>query len=90
MAHIIALLVAFKTDLTTSIWSVPVTNVDDIFCFNDVVAPGAMSAILDTGVCIPEDVTLGGAGILPTRISSGFRCQRLTVVTKRSGNRLVW
>lgn len=60
MAHIIALLVAFKTDLTTSIWSVPVTNVDDIFCFNDVVALGAMSAILDTGVCIPEDVTLGG------------------------------
>lgn len=38
---------------------------DGIFCFNDPVAIGAMRAILDTGLRIPEDVAVVGCGNLP-------------------------
>ena len=35
---------------------------DAVFCFNDPTATGAMKAILDAGLRIPEDVALIGAG----------------------------
>ena len=35
---------------------------DAIFCVNDYVALGAMNAILDVGLRIPEDVALVGCG----------------------------
>jgi LacI family transcriptional regulator len=37
---------------------------DGIFCFNDPVALGAMRAILDTGLRIPEDIAVVGCGNL--------------------------
>lgn len=37
---------------------------DGIFCFNDPVALGAMRAILDSGLCIPEDIAVVGCGNL--------------------------
>lgn len=37
---------------------------DGIFCFNDPVALGAMSAILDAGLRIPEDIAVLGCGNL--------------------------
>lgn len=37
---------------------------DGIFCYNDPVAMGAMTAILDAGLRIPEDVALIGCGNL--------------------------
>jgi LacI family transcriptional regulator len=38
---------------------------DGIFCFNDPVALGAMRAILDAGLRIPEDIAVVGCGNLP-------------------------
>lgn len=38
---------------------------DGIFCFNDQVALGAMRAILDAGLRIPEDIAVVGCGNLP-------------------------
>jgi LacI family transcriptional regulator len=38
---------------------------DGIFCFNDPVAIGAMRAILDAGLRIPEDIAVVGCGNLP-------------------------
>ena len=38
---------------------------DGFFCFNDPVALGAMRAILDAGLRIPEDVAVVGCGNLP-------------------------
>jgi LacI family transcriptional regulator len=38
---------------------------DGIFCFNDPVALGAMRAILDAGLRIPEDIAIVGCGNLP-------------------------
>jgi LacI family transcriptional regulator len=38
---------------------------DGIFCFNDPVALGAMRAILDAGLRIPQDVAVVGCGNLP-------------------------
>jgi LacI family transcriptional regulator len=38
---------------------------DGIFCYNDPVALGAMRAILDCGLRIPEDVAVVGCGNLP-------------------------
>lgn len=35
---------------------------DGVFCFNDVVAVGAMRAILDAGLRIPQDIAVIGAG----------------------------
>jgi LacI family transcriptional regulator len=35
---------------------------DGIFCFNDPIALGAMRAILDAGLRIPEDVAVVGCG----------------------------
>jgi LacI family transcriptional regulator len=35
---------------------------DGIFCFNDPVAIGAMKAILDAGLRVPEDIAVVGAG----------------------------
>jgi LacI family transcriptional regulator len=37
---------------------------DGIFCFNDPIAIGAMSAILDRGLRIPQDIALIGSGNL--------------------------
>lgn len=37
---------------------------DGIFCFNDPVALGAMRAILEAGLCIPDDVAVVGCGNL--------------------------
>lgn len=56
---------------------------DGIFCYNDPVAMGAMSAILDAGLRIPEDVAIVGCGNL--------RCSRflrvpLTSVDQQSIN----
>ena len=38
---------------------------DGVFCFNDPLAIGAMSAILESGLRIPEDIALIGCGNLP-------------------------
>jgi LacI family transcriptional regulator len=38
---------------------------DGVFCFNDPLAIGAMSTILDSGLRIPEDIALIGCGNLP-------------------------
>lgn len=38
---------------------------DGVFCFNDPLAIGAMIAILDAGLRIPEDIALIGCGNLP-------------------------
>jgi LacI family transcriptional regulator, galactose operon repressor len=38
---------------------------DAIFCFNDAIAIGAMAAILDAGLRIPDDVALVGCSNLP-------------------------
>jgi LacI family transcriptional regulator len=38
---------------------------DGVFCFNDPLAIGAMSSILDAGLRIPEDIALIGCGDLP-------------------------
>jgi LacI family transcriptional regulator len=38
---------------------------DGIFCYNDPVALGAMRAILDAGLRIPEDIAVVGCGNLP-------------------------
>ena len=38
---------------------------DGVFCFNDPVAIGAMKAILEAGLRIPEDIALVGAGNSP-------------------------
>jgi LacI family transcriptional regulator len=38
---------------------------DGVFCFNDPLAIGAMSTILDAGLRIPEDIALIGCGNLP-------------------------
>jgi LacI family transcriptional regulator len=35
---------------------------DGVFCYNDPVAIGAMSAILDAGLNVPQDIALVGAG----------------------------
>jgi len=37
---------------------------DGIFCFNDPIAIGAMKAILDAGLRIPEDIAVVGCGNL--------------------------
>jgi LacI family transcriptional regulator len=38
---------------------------DGVFCFNDPMAIGAMSAILDAGLKIPDDIALIGCGNQP-------------------------
>jgi LacI family transcriptional regulator len=38
---------------------------DGVFCFNDPLAIGAMTTILDAGLGIPEDIALIGCGDLP-------------------------
>jgi LacI family transcriptional regulator len=38
---------------------------DGVFCFNDPLAIGAMSTILESGLRIPEDIALIGCGNLP-------------------------
>lgn len=37
---------------------------DGVFCFNDPVALGAMRAILDSGLDVPEDIAIVGCGNL--------------------------
>ena len=38
---------------------------DGVFCLNDLLAIGAMNAILDAGLRIPEDIAIIGCGNLP-------------------------
>jgi len=56
---------------------------DAIFCYNDTVAMGAMNAIFDAGLRIPEDVALVGCGNLHY---SGFLRVPLTSVDQQSTN----
>jgi LacI family transcriptional regulator len=37
---------------------------DGIFCYNDAIAYGAIAAVLDAGLCVPEDVAIMGCGNL--------------------------
>ncbi len=37
---------------------------DAVFCFNDPTAMGAMRAILDAGLRVPQDIAVAGAGNL--------------------------
>ena len=54
---------------------------DGVFCFNDPVAMGAMHAILDAGLRIPEDIAVVGCGNL---IYSDFLRVPLTSVDQDS------
>lgn len=54
---------------------------DGIFCFNDAAALGAMRAILDSGLRIPEDLAVVGCGNLPY---SDFLRVPLSSVDQRS------
>ncbi|MGH9600123.1 MAG: LacI family DNA-binding transcriptional regulator [Terracidiphilus sp.] len=54
---------------------------DGIFCFNDPVALGAMRAILDAGLRIPEDIAVAGCGNV---LYSGFLRVPLTSVDQDS------
>jgi LacI family transcriptional regulator len=54
---------------------------DGVFCYNDPVAAGAMSAVLDSGLRVPEDVAIVGAGNM--HYSALFRVP-LTSVDQRS------
>ena len=40
-------------------------SVDGVFCFNDLIAIGAMKAILDAGLRIPQDIAVVGSGNTP-------------------------
>jgi LacI family transcriptional regulator len=40
------------------------TRPDGVFCYNDPLAIGAMTAILDSGLRIPEDIAIIGCGNL--------------------------
>lgn len=57
------------------------TRPDGIFCFNDPAALGAMRAILEAGLRIPEDIAIVGCGNLP---HSDFLRVPLTSVDQRS------
>jgi LacI family transcriptional regulator len=50
---------------------------DAVFCYNDPAAVGAMNAILDAGLRIPEDIAVVGAGNL--RYSDSFRVSLTSV-----------
>jgi hypothetical protein len=54
---------------------------DAVFCFNDPAAIGAMEAILDAGLRIPEDIALVGCGNLTW---SGYLRVPLTSVDQSS------
>lgn len=54
---------------------------DGIFCFNDPVAMGAMRAILDAGLRIPEDIAVVGCGNV---LYSGFLRVPLTSIDQDS------
>jgi LacI family transcriptional regulator len=54
---------------------------DGVFCYNDPVAAGAMKAVLDAGLRVPEDVAIVGAGNM--HYSDLFRVP-LTTVDQRS------
>jgi LacI family transcriptional regulator len=57
------------------------TRPDGIFCFNDPVAMGAMRAILDAGLRIPEDIAVVGCGNV---LYSGFLRVPLTSIDQDS------
>ena len=40
-------------------------SIDGVFCFNDLIAIGAMMAILDAGLRIPQDIAVVGSGNIP-------------------------
>src|SRR5581483_3259230 len=54
---------------------------DGVFCYNDPAAVGAMQAILEAGLRIPEDIAVVGCGNLPY---SGYLRVPLTSVDQRS------
>ncbi|MPY86475.1 MAG: substrate-binding domain-containing protein [Luteitalea sp.] len=54
---------------------------DSVFCYNDPVAAGAMKAVLDSGLRVPQDVAIVGAGNM--HYSDLFRVP-LTTVDQRS------
>jgi len=62
---------------------------DGIFCFNDPVAIGAMKAILESGLRIPEDVAIIGCGNLhfddALRVPLSSVDQRSEMIGQRSG-----
>ena len=62
---------------------------DGIFCFNDPVAIGAMKAILESGLRIPEDVALVGCGNLhfddALRVPLSSVDQRTMMIGQRAG-----
>jgi LacI family transcriptional regulator len=61
---------------------------DGVFCFNDPLAIGAMRAILDAGLRIPEDIALIGCGNLPNndclRVSLSSIDQHSQVIGQRA------
>ncbi|RXS94528.1 LacI family DNA-binding transcriptional regulator [Silvibacterium dinghuense] len=64
------------------------TRPDGIFCFNDPLAIGAMNAILDAGLRIPEDIALIGCGNLhydaSLRVPLSSIDQRSTMIGERA------
>ncbi|MGH9604271.1 MAG: LacI family DNA-binding transcriptional regulator [Terracidiphilus sp.] len=54
---------------------------DGIFCFNDPIALGAMRAIIDAGLRIPEDIAVAGCGNV---LYSGFLRVPLTSIDQDS------
>lgn len=62
---------------------------DGVFCFNDPLAIGAMSAIIDAGLKIPEDIALIGCGNEPNnsylRVALSSIDQHSQMIGQRAG-----
>ena len=59
---------------------------DGVFCYNDPLAIGAMTAIVESGLRIPEDSPSSDAEISITIANCGFRFPVLTSIARSSGN----
>jgi LacI family transcriptional regulator len=66
---------------------------DAVFCYNDPLAIGAMNAILDAGLRIPEDIALVGCGNLNynewLRVALTSIDQRSHLIGQRAGEILL-